>query len=341
MPKGVSRVGVDTAGGIIVGNLAPTVFVNDVPIVVIGAEVSGHGLPPHSSPVMVEGSGIIFANGIGVVAEGDLASCDDVATGSPNVFLGLTVDNDTPSNRAMNEIDEEDAVNPGGAEVLINDAVQRGSVSSGELAVGNSGPASKGGDVVEGPKDQTPPANTATILTSDCSDIASIDPFPSGDEIDNIVLSPNYTVGRLTRKPFVVFDNALRSGTGGLSLEEIICNLKLLAINVIEPIKAQYPNAFVTNSWRPAGIGSPTSQHPKGMACDIQFKNIGKKDYYNIAQWCRDNLVYDQLLLEYKTTGSGLPWIHISFDKSKNKKQVLTFMNNRTYAQGLVDLSAT
>jgi hypothetical protein len=66
---------------------------------------------------------------------------------------------------------------------------------------------------------------------------------------------------------------------------------------------------------------------------------VKKSEYFQIAQVIKDLVPYDQLLLEYKTTGSGLPWIHISFNKAGNRKQVLTFLNDRTYAQGLVDLA--
>lgn len=86
---GISRVGVDAAGGTIVGNLAPTVFVNGAPIVVKGADVQPHGLPPHSpQPVMVGSSSTVFAQGIPVVRQGDLASCGHPASGSGNVFAG-------------------------------------------------------------------------------------------------------------------------------------------------------------------------------------------------------------------------------------------------------------
>jgi hypothetical protein len=73
----------------------------------------------------------------------------------------------------------------------------------------------------------------------------------------------------------------------------------------------------------------------------MQFKGVPKKEYFEIAKWCRDNLLFDQLLLEYKTTGSGLPWIHMSFNKNNNRKQVLTLLNDKTHSQGLVDLSQT
>ena len=85
---GIARVGVDSAGGTITGNLAPTVFVNGSPIAVKDAAVAGHGLPPHASPVMVGCSSTIFANGIAICREGDAASCGHAASGSGNVSAG-------------------------------------------------------------------------------------------------------------------------------------------------------------------------------------------------------------------------------------------------------------
>lgn len=85
---GISRVGVDAAGGLIVGNLAPTVFVNNAPIVVQGAAVTPHGNGPHAGPVMVGCSSTVFAHNIGVCRQGDAASCGHPATGSSDVFAG-------------------------------------------------------------------------------------------------------------------------------------------------------------------------------------------------------------------------------------------------------------
>lgn len=83
---GISRVGVDATGGTITGPGVVTVFVNGSPISIIGDSVAPHGLPPHASATMVEGSLTVFAGGVGVVREGDLASCNHAATGSLNVF---------------------------------------------------------------------------------------------------------------------------------------------------------------------------------------------------------------------------------------------------------------
>jgi hypothetical protein len=267
---------------------------------------------------------------------GNADTCGHVRAGStvPEIYVGDGIEIDTPTARAVNDLDEADAIEPGSASALIQQQISAGTISAGELSNGNK-------PIVGNKEVTTSTVGVTTPLSTDCADIASLDPFPSGDAIDAIQLTSNYTVGKLTRKPYIVFDHALRDGTAGLTVPEIVCNLKLLAVNIVEPMKAQYSNMFVTNTWRPAGIGSSTSQHPKGMAVDIQFKGAGKSDYFTIAKWCRDNLVYDQLLLEYKTTGSGLPWIHISFDKNNNRKQVLTLLNDKTYGQGLIDLSGT
>jgi hypothetical protein len=323
-----------------------TVYANDILILVDGSGVAPHiprrGGFVHDPVFTANGSTKVFAHGVPVNFTDNADTCAHLRIGgSLNVFVGDSVDQDTVSNRTMNEIDEEDAVNPGGGDVLVRSAVSSGSVSASEVSAADK--------PVAGKKDTSAGTGAGVVLSTDCADIHALFPTtenpgvvaPTGDAIDLIPLTANYTVGKLTRKPHVTFDNALRAGTGGLSLENILCNLKLLAVNVTEPVRAQFPNAFITNTWRPAGIGSATSQHPKGMACDIQFRQAAKKDYFTIAQWFRDNLVYDQLLLEYKTTGSGLPWIHVSFNKDSNRKQVLTLLNNKTYSQGLVDLSDT
>lgn len=85
---GIARVGMDSAGGIIKGNLVPSVLVNGAPIVVKGADITGHGAGAHAGPVMVGASGTVFAGGIAVCRAGDAATCGDTASGSGNVLAG-------------------------------------------------------------------------------------------------------------------------------------------------------------------------------------------------------------------------------------------------------------
>lgn len=85
---GVSRVGVDSAGGTIVGDLAPTVIVNGAPVAVLGAAVAPHGTGRHAGPVMAEASATVFANEIAVCRAGDAASCSHATTGFGDVSAG-------------------------------------------------------------------------------------------------------------------------------------------------------------------------------------------------------------------------------------------------------------
>jgi hypothetical protein len=154
-----------------------------------------------------------------------------------------------------------------------------------------------------------------------------------------------WTVRSVTKQPGVVFpyDVATLAPANGLTVQEMCDNLRMLVINVIDPIKKRFPDAFVTNTIRNKGNGSPTSQHPRGMACDIQYSKASKAEYFTRAQWIRDNLSFDQFLLEYKTTGTKKPWHHLSFNKAGNRAQVCTFMNDKNCkgpgVQGLFDLS--
>jgi hypothetical protein len=149
----------------------------------------------------------------------------------------------------------------------------------------------------------------------------------------------------VTKIPGVIFpyDVASLAEANGTTVQAVCDNLRALVVNCWVPLKTRFPDAFMTCSFRKGGVGSPTSQHPKGMAMDIQYASASKADYYTRALWVRDNLRFDQFLLEYKTTGTGKPWHHISFSTSGNRQQVCTFMNDKNCkgpgVQGLFDLS--
>lgn len=117
----------------------------------------------------------------------------------------------------------------------------------------------------------------------------------------------------------------------GFSESELYCNLKHLVENCFDKVKDKYPSAVNSSCFR---NGNGRSQHNRGQAIDIVFGSIPKSQYYNIALWIKDNIPYDQLLLEYR--GAASCWIHLSLKRSGNRKQVLTLVNDKTYAKGLV-----
>ncbi len=142
-------------------------------------------------------------------------------------------------------------------------------------------------------------------------------------------------------KNFCISNGFPSSGQHGLKAEELACNLKQLAMNVAEPIFAQFAadKPYITSGLRLAKAGS-TSQHERGQAMDIVFlkKNGGsdaaREFHYEMAKKIKDLINFDQLILEYRT--NSVVWIHISFKSSGNRKHVFTMNNDKTYGQGLI-----
>jgi len=112
-----------------------------------------------------------------------------------------------------------------------------------------------------------------------------------------------------------------------LNDEDIICNLQNLAVNILEPLKAQYPNMIINSGFRGTpSLAGKVSQHEKGEAVDVQFKNITPLQYLDIAKWVKSNLPFDQLIFEH---GNSI-WLHISCKKSnKQRKQILTMYKGK------------
>jgi predicted chitinase len=206
------------------------------------------------------------------------------------------------------------------------DAAHAEQVASGEITQQeiDEGKAAKA-DV----KDETPPPEKPT-LTPSCGMFANKDMIP-----DTTQISKYYTIGMLSSKAVVSHDKL--KPQHNLEVPEIACNLKNLAENCLDLIKTKYSNMMVTSGFR---HGTTTSQHQRGMAADMQFTGATKGDYYDIASWIKSNVPFDQLLLEYKVFGTGQPWIHISFNSTGNRGQVMTFMNNKPHGNGLQKLQS-
>jgi zinc D-Ala-D-Ala carboxypeptidase len=126
---------------------------------------------------------------------------------------------------------------------------------------------------------------------------------------------------------------------GILTREDIINNLRALSTNVLEPIKQKYPTMFVTNAYRNNG---GRSQHEAGMAADIQFTDqnsltISQQNelLLKYAQGIKQSIGgWDQMLLEYKTTRGGRPWIHISYRIGASRKEASTFLDDKYASRG-------
>lgn len=159
---------------------------------------------------------------------------------------------------------------------------------------------------------------TATTLPPECGDITSVD--------YSYRLSPNFSLAQLSIA--CTFPHQIRAQHGYTDLQ-IVCHLKSLANNILEPLRAQYPGFKINSGFR--GNTGGTSQHERGMAVDIQWPGKSGAEYLKRAQWVRDNLPFDQLIMEH---GNSV-WLHISFDPYKSQRYQVLTMKNGSYESGL------
>lgn len=215
----------------------------------------------------------------------------------------------------------------------VNDKIYEGIYDAKDVAAGDAAVAKESN--TEPPKEVSP-------LSKDCGDIHKMTTFDSSFQ-----LSPNFTLGNMLNT--AVTKSQLKS-QHGLTIQEIVCNLKLLCINVLEPIKAKYPDMILTSAFRNAGQSvAKKSQHEMGMAADIQIPSYNRtlEKYYDAVIDIKNSVSHDQLLLEYTTTSPSAPgtWIHVSFNSKGNRAATasnknMTMMNHKTYKSGFHKLKS-
>lgn len=128
-----------------------------------------------------------------------------------------------------------------------------------------------------------------------------------------------------------------------------------VAESILEPVRAHYGIPFSPNSWFRCealerrlcwtsferscerrnrepdeenwAIYFDRKQHPKGCAVDIELPGVSN---YDLAKWIRDNLEFDQLILEFHVWDNPTSgWVHASFVEGENRGEVLTIGRGR------------
>jgi len=137
-------------------------------------------------------------------------------------------------------------------------------------------------------------------------------------------ISAHFSLTELTHSA-----TALRRGISNRPGPSEIANLTALAVNILEPVRQNFAIPF-----RPSSgfrtlilnqlIGSEmTSQHITGQAVDFEIPGIPNLE---LAGWIKNNLKFDQLILEFYRSGdprSG--WVHCSYVDGGNRHQCLIF----------------
>lgn len=125
---------------------------------------------------------------------------------------------------------------------------------------------------------------------------------------------------------------AIKNGIDNIPNEAELFNMKILAENVFEPLRLGLGNFPINISifYRCEKLnkevgGAAGSQHmaKKGAAMDIDVDTSSYLYNYQIFEYIKNNLNFDQLIWEH---GDKLnpDWVHVSYNKNNNRKQILT-----------------
>ena len=148
-------------------------------------------------------------------------------------------------------------------------------------------------------------------------------------------LSNHFTLAELTKS-----QTASRLGIDNTPDQMIIGNLASMCDSILEPIRAHFgvpfspSSAYRSEELNKAIGGSSTSAHCHGLAVDIELPRSAGVSNPDLARWVKDNLVYDQIILEFWTGEPGSGWVHIG-DAVEPRGQVLTFQRGKGYMNGL------
>ena len=147
-------------------------------------------------------------------------------------------------------------------------------------------------------------------------------------------LSGHFSLSELTKS-----QTAERKGIDNKPTLEHIENLTELCTQILEPTRRNFGKPMViTSGYRSeelcVAIGSKTtSQHAKGQAADFEMIGLDNK---SLAKYIKNNLVFDQLILEFYTPNDpSSGWVHCSYNKDENRKEALLY-NGKEYTQWII-----
>ena len=145
-------------------------------------------------------------------------------------------------------------------------------------------------------------------------------------------LSKNFSLSELTKS-----QTALRMGINNEPTPGDLYNLHLLCDNILQPLREHYGRPVtISSGYRSedlcVAIGSSRkSQHAKGQAADFEVMGVDNKE---VAEWIRDVLDFDQLILEFYEDGEpNSGWIHCSYAEN-NRGSILRY-DGTNYIEGL------
>ena len=134
-------------------------------------------------------------------------------------------------------------------------------------------------------------------------------------------LSRNFTLSELIKS-----DTAIRRGINNNPNAEQIEKLKTLCEKILQPVRDHFGRVKITSGYRSpelcVAIGSSlNSQHTRAEAADFEVMGTSNAEVFD---WIKDNLDWDQMILEFYTPGEpNSGWVHCSWVAENPRKQLL------------------
>ena len=132
-----------------------------------------------------------------------------------------------------------------------------------------------------------------------------------------MIISEHLSLSELIRS-----DSAKRLGVTNMPTAEHIINLKALAENIFEPIRAHFRcPIYISSGYRSAELnkalnGAKTSQHLKGEAIDIDMDGSSNGvTNAMVYDFIITKLDFDQVIWEHGNTENPA-WVHVSYKKN-------------------------
>jgi len=156
-------------------------------------------------------------------------------------------------------------------------------------------------------------------------------------------LSKNFSKAEMCKS-----QTATRMGLNNIASDDQTENLRLLCERVLQPVRDHFNHTVtISSGFRDPilsqKIGSSIkSQHCKGEAADFEIFGTPNNE---VSDWIKENLMFDQLILEYYTPGEpNSGWVHVSYTKeiNANRKEYLMAIkdsNGKTEYKPILGLS--
>ena len=140
-------------------------------------------------------------------------------------------------------------------------------------------------------------------------------------------LSKNFSMAEFTKS-----QTAERKGIDNTPEGEHLDAAVALFENVVQKVRDHFGPTVINSGYRSPDLndavgGSSRSQHCKGEAADIEVPGTPNAE---LAEWIRDNLDFDQLILEFAQKGvPDAGWVHVSYKADgSNRRSILTALRD-------------